>query len=362
MGTGVRRIAAVLLVIVTSISALVATLGVWTNSNVLDSTRFAVRGAEILAQPEVADAVATRLTDQTVGLLSRATGRDLDGRAGDLIRSALNERFSRRLTDLDTARITYPALLAAHSAVVRSIESEQQAVTLDLLPLITTVLTDLRELTVLPSWMIIPNFTLDENRHQQVLRLSEALRVELPDELGRITLIEADPSRPVVRIRELLRVFHDVVVWALVASVALALAAVLVSPRKSRTIIHLGIGCAIAWTAGVIAVDQLRYFVSGMMGSTDREAVEVALRLFLVTWTDLSIRLILFAVGLSAVGIMTNIREGLRWIPALIGLAVAATMRLSPLGVLVGAIVAVAGSVLLTAMDRTDLENIRSAD
>lgn len=352
IGNVTRRMLALVLVVLTSISALVAALGVWTNDNVFDSKRFAITGSEILAQPEVVTVVTDRLTDQLFGVFSRVTGRDLDGRAATLLRSTIHADLTRRLTDADSTRITQPALLASHRAVVRSINGQQQAVTINLLPVATTVLFDLRESEVLPSWIRFPSFTMDGDPAQQILELSDALRIQIPNDFGQITLIPEVTSTTVTPARDLLRVFHEVVLGAIIASVVLAVAAVVVAPRKPRVLVQLGLGAAIAWMAGTVAIDLFRYFVIDMVGSTDRDAVSVALRLFLATWTDLSVRLVLIAVALAAIGILLDIVAGFRWMPVLVGVAVAATMRMSPLGLVIGLLIALVGSAAVVAATR----------
>lgn len=351
-GSVTRRILTLVLVVATSISALVAALGVWADTNVFDSERFAVTGSEILAQPEVVTVVTERLTDQVFDLASRMTGRDLDGRAASFLRSTVHTDLTRRLTEADSVRVTQPILLASHRAVLRSINGEQQVVSVNLLPLTTIVLSDLRQLNVLPSWVRFPSFAMDGDPAKQVLELSDALRIEIPGDFGQITLIAADPSPAVATARDLLRVFHDVVLGAIIAAVVLAVAAVVVAPRRPRVLIQLGLGAATAWMAGTVAIDLFRYFILDMVTSTERDAVSVALRLFLSTWTDLSVRLVLVSVALAAIGILLDIMGGLRWIPVLVGVAVAATMRMTPLGLGVGLLVALVGTVVVVAATR----------
>lgn len=367
-----RRLTALVLVVVAAVSALVAALGVWTNENVFDSERFAATGVEILAQPEVTDAVGRHLTDQVFGVAARMTDRDLNGRVARVVRANAQSRISALLAGESIQQVTGPALLRTHQELVAAINGRQRAVTINLLPLATVVLNDLKDASILPSWVGVPQFRADGDPARQILELSTALRVDIPPDFGQVTIMGEHASATATRARDALRLFHDIVAGALAASVVFTLGAVLVSPRRPRTIVHLGVAAALAWVAGVLAIDAVRAFVTGLVDSADRNAVALSLRLFLATWTDLSARLILMGVAVAALGIMLDIRAGMTWIPVLLGLAIAASTGLGAVSLFVGLLVAVVGALAVRATvggrshgsgdPGADGENIRSVN
>ncbi|MCB1258539.1 MAG: hypothetical protein KDB26_15620, partial [Microthrixaceae bacterium] len=258
MSEAMRRVVSVVLVVLASISALVGALGVWTNDNIFDSQRFATKGTEVLADPTVTKAVSRHLGDQIFGLMEKASGRDLSGRLGQLARTNVERRVDSVLQGDSAQRIANASLLRTHQALVRSIQGESNPVTLNLLPIATEILNDLKADSLIPSWARIPQFEIDGDPIEQTLVLGDALRIAVPQDFGQIVLIKGDPPPVVQQARSYIKFFHQIVFGAIVAAIVLAVAAIAVSPRRARTLIHLGVGTAIAWVLGVVAVDLAR--------------------------------------------------------------------------------------------------------
>lgn len=351
MSETTRRVVSVVLVVLASISALVGALGVWTNDNIFDSERFAAKGTEVLADPTVTKAVSRHLSDQVFGLLENASGRDLSGRLGQLARANVERRVDTVFQGDSAQRIVNASLLRTHQALVRSIQGESNPVALNLLPIATEILNDLKADSLIPSWARIPQFEIDGDPLEQTLVLGDALRIAVPQDFGQIVLIKGDPPPVVQQARSYIKFFHQIVFGAIVAAIVLAAAAIAVSPRRARTLIHLGVGTAIAWVLGVVAVDLARSSVVGLIKEVDRDAVAAALRLFLATWTELNVNLVLVAVVLGVIGLMLSFRSGVGWISVLSGLAMAAFLGLTPVALLAGTSVTVVLAVLLAVTD-----------
>src|SRR5687767_3546050 len=65
----VRSVAAPVLVVLTCICLVAATVGVWAKRNFLDTDRFVTRVGPLIEEPAVQDAIAARISDQVFALV-----------------------------------------------------------------------------------------------------------------------------------------------------------------------------------------------------------------------------------------------------------------------------------------------------
>src|SRR5215212_1220341 len=65
----VHAVLASVLVVLTCVCLVAATVGIWAKRNFLDTDRFVSRVGPLIEEPAVQDAVAGRLTEQIVGLV-----------------------------------------------------------------------------------------------------------------------------------------------------------------------------------------------------------------------------------------------------------------------------------------------------
>jgi hypothetical protein len=297
-----RRIAAVALVVLTSLSIVVAVVVVWAHNTVLDTNEFMETIGPAIEDPALYDAIGQKVSEQTLTALDLEARIDaaltelddflfgalLDAlEIGDRGREILENVDRPALEDLaptltaglegrivariegfissDQFRAAVPALVErAHEGVIALARGDMEAipnvsvadgeVNLNLVPVIVEAIR-----RVLPDLSGLgPDITLPDNLSERAdearQQLAEALDARLPDDFGQLTLMSEDQLNTlqdgVVRL--------DRLMWALIAlAIVLAVATLLVSPNRARTAIHLAIGVVVGFIASVVTLDWL---------------------------------------------------------------------------------------------------------
>jgi len=196
-------------------------------------------------------------------VLARALTRSLQRYLVDEIGKFLGTPLAQRLW-VDMNRFAHEQLITALRDQNRSITVGRDDVKLDLLPLVAVALQRLeikvphllgRDVT-LPR--IDPATAPDEIR----TLLQDALGRPLPADFGSVTLLRGTQGYEAKRA---LRLFNDLVILVVVLTVVLVAAALLVSVRRWRTALWLGIGSLLAFIAArVIEVRLEKAIVDGI--------------------------------------------------------------------------------------------------
>jgi hypothetical protein len=150
---------------------------------------------------------------------------------------------------------------------------EGDAVYIDLLPVVNDALSQLEQplSDIFGRTIDIPTVTA-ANAEQVVTLLEQRFGVSLPDDFGRVKVFESD-ALPAAQAAV---ATADRVVFLLVAlTIVLAIASLLLSTRRLRTVLWLGFGTAL----GLIVVRRLALRVDDMIaarvtGETNRNAVD----------------------------------------------------------------------------------------
>lgn len=262
-----------MLVVFAVLFSIVTVLAAWSHSFLLNTDRYVKTIAPILKDDDVTRAVGTIVAKETVkaadleqslARVDKATGGAVATPSVDKIRADL----ARSTTELLRTEEAYDAwewtLRSSHQQVVSllrnrsgTIEVEGDDVIVDLSPFMIAGVKKVDTIVpgAIPGADKLPAVSSRLPIEAQRQKLAAVLGQRASDRFGTVTLFKAEDIEP---FQQAVRWF-DIMVWVLVGiSAALAVAALLVSPRRGRTLIHLGIGVVIVVIASIIGIDQLR--------------------------------------------------------------------------------------------------------
>jgi hypothetical protein len=264
----VRRTFVTLLVILTAIGVAASTTAVWAHQVVFDTDRFVETVGPLIDDPNVQDALATRLSEAIMtGLevekrvestLTQVGPQDLPisasvlaGPITDGIRSFLHDRIQALLATDAVRTVWINALTTAHDQAVSILRGDSSTITiqgdtayLNLLPLVNDALSSLESTLsdLLNRQIDIPSVT-GERVDTILPQLEQRLGIDLPDDFGQIPVFS---SESLVTAQQAVEA-ADRLVWLLIiVTVITAIAAVALSLNRLRTLMWLGLASAIA--------------------------------------------------------------------------------------------------------------------
>jgi hypothetical protein len=276
-----RRIIAAICVVLSVAAFAAAVPGAWARRTVFNTDRYVALTSAIVAQPEVHDWLATRVTDAAFSALDvetrlsaalsdvRAQLAFLAGPITQAVRDQVHDRVEAVLGSAAFQRLWAEANTFAHAQIVAMLNGDSDTVsiqgdtvTLNVLPIVNEAL---RGLTGLASELVgrpvdLPVIEPDTVPTDALPRIESALGVDLPDDLGAIEVFDAAQLRQVQGAVTLFQ--RGVVALALLWVVALAIA-IVASQRRRRTLLQAFVAfalilvverrAAIATSSGLVA-------------------------------------------------------------------------------------------------------------
>lgn len=350
-----RRVLALVLVILTSVSLVSAAVAIWAHQVVFNTDRFMVTIEPVLNDDEVYVLLGDRATASVLEILaveerledllgdldtylSDALSRALppDSRLEDLLERIDPPTFSQlaapiagaiesRIDDgvhvfFDADNFADPlavlirrahevavALVRADPADYPNVYVEDGVVKLDLTPHIGQALSNVADevRAVLPDFDP-PDFVTDRVEDARD-DLAAALEASLPDDFGQVPLMSADVLGQAQDAAAQL----DRYAWAaVIVSAVLLTATILVSPHRRKTLIQLGIGVFVAVVLAAITVRWLRSSIVDEI--TDPQGSLVAgnvIRDVLSGLRTLELVIAVVAVGVAIVAYLAGRRD-----------------------------------------------------
>jgi hypothetical protein len=281
------------LVIVTSFGVLASTVAVWTHRTLLNTDQWVETVGPVAADPNVQAALTNYLTDQAMSVVD----------ANALLKEALPDRVSFLATPLTTAITNFvhdaiARLLASdqfqklwvginrigHQIVVnvlrgdtRLVQTDNGTVTINVLPIMTRALQAVydRVPQIFQGKQIPTDITFDTPPDQARQELSTALGRDLPPNFGVFTLFQSDQLAAAQRAVTL----FDRAVWALViVTILCGVGAIVLSVRRRRTILQLGVGIALGMGIAVGLIAAIKNMVLDLiLDPTNRAAAAATL-------------------------------------------------------------------------------------
>lgn len=278
----------VFLVAAALLGVLVSALALWTHTVIFDTDAYVKVVAPVAQDPAVRSSVADYVgakAVQAVDLNDRLeqalpSGAEL---AAPALRQALQqylvdeiERFlatdvAQRLW-VDINRLAHQQLVSALRDEGRFVTVGREDVTLDLLPLVAVALQRLEHEIpgLLGKDVTLPQ--IDPATAPADIRtlLEDALGRKLPAGFGTVTLLHGDAG---YQAKRALRLLEDLVIVVVALTAVLVAAALLVSVRRRRTALWLGLGALVTFAVARVVEVQVERAAVDAIKSQNGEAV-----------------------------------------------------------------------------------------
>ena len=267
---------------------LVSALALWTHTVIFDTEAYVRVVGPIAEDPAVRSSVGGFVADKAV------QAADLDDRleealptgaklAAPALTQALQQYLVgeiKRFLATDVAqRLWVDANRFAHQRFVSALRDDDRFVTvgrqdvrLDLFPLVAVALQKLEDKIpeLLGKDVTLPRIDPATAPADVRTRVQDALGRKLPADFGTVTLLHGDAG---YQAKQALRLFEDLVILVVVLTAVLAAASLLISVRRARTALWLGLGALVAFAAARVVEVRLERAAVDAVRSQGGEAV-----------------------------------------------------------------------------------------
>lgn len=279
---------AAFLVAAALLGVLVSALALWAHAVVLNTDAYVRVVTPVAEDPEVRAGVAEYVAAKAVqavdlenrledalpaeaGLAAPALTHALRQFLVDEIEKFLATDLAQRLW-VDVNRIAHAQLLSALQDENGVVNVGRDDVELNLLPLVAVALQKLEDRIpdLLGKDVALPRIDPATAPEDIRTQLQDALGRELPPDFGSVTLLRGDAAYGAKRA---LKLFDDLVIVVVVLTAVLIAASLLVSVRRWRTALWLGLGALVAFAAARVVEAQLERAAVGAIKSQGGGAV-----------------------------------------------------------------------------------------
>ncbi|HEX9260028.1 MAG TPA: hypothetical protein VF855_10865 [Acidimicrobiales bacterium] len=396
-GGRARRWGTTALVVLSSILVLATTVGVWTRMTLLDSERFASTITDPLREPEVAEAIAVKLTALTLDAL-RVEDRlesllpdSLDPLA-PIVAGGVQQVVTTRVGAFLATGVAVDALAAViettHRNVVKVLEGDgvipglsidDTEVRLNLVPLVVLVLDTLQGLPIIPNIDLPPPG--QGTPEEQVAALNAALGTNLPATFGQPVMFSsqavADADATLDAAQRLLVLFKRATFLLVLITLAAIAATIALSPDRARTLLHLGLGSALASLLGLVIINRVEAKIPQIVGeAVDRAAAGTLTESLLSDLIRINRIVVIAGILVAIVAFLTaRIRRGdseataafaqrhegaIGWLIGLASAVVLLVLGLRLTGILVAGVVLAGGFIGLRMLVRHDVGELEA--
>ncbi len=325
----VRRIATIVLVVLTSLMVLVSVVAVWATRTVFDTDRFTAVFEDVISDPAVTSALADRLTDE-VGDAVQASGVIADNVPSELqpllpvlggaVRGFVSGEVDKFLQSDTGQQLMVGAVRRTHAAAIRVLEGkdtpgdlvsvETGAVTLNLVPAAVAVLGRVQERGLLTD-IDLPDLNDTQSPQEQVELLSEAIGRDLRPDFGQFVVYESDridrAESAVSVARDVAKQIKRFAVLLVIVTVLMIALTIFVAPNRRRAMIQLGIGVAVAVVLAVIVERRVIKSIPNAIANVQaREASESILAAFSNSLNNANGSLLVVALLVALIGFIAR--------------------------------------------------------
>jgi hypothetical protein len=291
--TAVRRVAAAVLIAITAFALVASVVGLWAATTILNTDRWVSTVAPLPQDPQVAAAVAEYATNEifqvvdveqrlrtvlpeqaafVAGPLAGQVRTRVENTVYDVLRS---DRFQVIWTELN--RRVHQRAMAVIDGTSTVVTAGEDYVDIDLLPLINQVLRELS--TQLPTLfgkqLSLPDLSSGQIPENLRARVQDALGVTLPANFAQFRVYDAGQLKTVQAAVVTAKRGLAILVVGTIALLGLAL---LVSPRRRRTVLQLGVWLVLAAVTVTAVLRAVRSQVLEQVpAGTYRDGVAAAL-------------------------------------------------------------------------------------
>jgi len=297
-----RKIGAVVMIVLTALFTLLSVIGVWVHRSIYNEAQFTAVVTPVANDPQVLDPLATYLTLEALKAI------DLQGRIdstlstiGGVLPGSIGDRLGSLAAPLQSAAQDFvqgkvqeflhspgfresfnSIVVAAHGKIVALIKgdysqlpninasgscgnaSDGPTVCLNTIPIIANVLRDVVQgaADFVGLNVTIPQITPDMVPSRALSILGAALSVSLPPDFGQIPIMSSEQLHSY---QSAAKLFNQLIVLFIILAVVCFVLAVVLSVRRRRTLVQLGL--AIAGTlvlAGILLRGVVNHVVAGI--------------------------------------------------------------------------------------------------
>lgn len=259
-----RRVAAAVLIMITAFALVASVVGLWAANTVLSTDRWVSTVAPLPQNPQVATAVAEYATTQMFEVLDVQQRIEsvlpqqaafVAGPITGQLRDAVDRTVTNVLQSDGFQTIWVELNQRAHQRAMNIIEGRSDVITasqdevqIDLLPLINQVLRELSAQlpTMFGRTITLPDLSSGEIPENLRVRVQDALGVTLPANFAQFTVYDSGQlwalQQSVANAKRYLAIF-------VISTVVLLILALVISPRRRRTVLQFGLWLVVAAVA-----------------------------------------------------------------------------------------------------------------
>jgi hypothetical protein len=280
------RITATILTVLAVLVFAVVVPGTWARRTLLNTDRYVATVAPLASDPAVQEYLARTVTEQVfvaldiqtrlAGVLRERAPRlaflagpiatGVEGFVKDQLQTIFgSEAFATAWEEAN--RFVHTQLIAVLEGGDDTVREQNGAIVLNLLPLVNQGLAAMSGLVtdLIGHPVTLPEISGDEVPSAAITRLESALGVDLPDQFGTVTVYN---SEDLAAVQQGVDLAGRLIILLAVLFLLFSAAALLVSPRKRRTLLQLAIGLA------VILVVERRFAIAEGNAIIDRTKPE----------------------------------------------------------------------------------------
>jgi hypothetical protein len=293
-----RRLIVGLLVLLTCLSAVVATVAIWARATALNTDRWTRLAEEVISEPEVVDALSARLSTSIVNGLqvedrirTALAGAERLPAQATVLAQPLTERIQDFLESRiagflrsDTGHDLWIRInRAVHERVVSLLRGETRpgvtveggTVTLNTTVIINRVLAGTEDLVsdILGRPVTLPSaeeLEASGGPDQARALLEERLGVDLPESFGELVVFRSDRLEAA---QDAVRLVDRFIVLILVFTLLLVVASLVFSVNRRRTLVQLGIGVLLGAIVARLAIRAVENAIVEGASSRSRGAL-----------------------------------------------------------------------------------------
>jgi Fe-S cluster biogenesis protein NfuA len=326
MATGhrLRRLIVGLLIVLTCLTAVVATVAIWARATALNTDRWTRLAEEVIREPEVVDALSARLSTSIVdGLQVEDRIRTALAGAERLPAQAtvLAQPLTERIQDFLEARIAgflasdagqdlwVRLNRAVHERVVALLRGETRpgvtveggTVTLNTTVIINRVLAGTEDLVsdIIGRPVTLPSaeeLEASGGPDQARALLEERLGVDLPENFGELVVFRSDRLEAA---QDAVRLVDRFIVLILVITLLLVVASLVFSVNRRRTLVQLGIGVLLGAIVARLAVRAVENAIVEGASSRSRGSLQEVVGIVFSGLVDLTAFLVVAGIVLG---------------------------------------------------------------
>ena len=316
-----RRVVATLLVLCFAILLPLASTLAWAHRTVFNADRYVATVAPLGSDPVVTTAVARQLTDQVYAAIDPqpAIAAALPPQAAFLagpisgqVKTFLGEALQKTVTSPEFASLWIDANRFAQAQLVAVLRDESTTITtqgdtvvLNLVPLLNKALQEVQPQVsaIVGKDVALPSISGNELPAVACEKVSTALGRPLPQTCGQVPLF---PAAKLDAVQQSVTRFDGLTALGLVLLPVLFIGALLVSPRRRRTLLELTLGSALTLVLTrrliFILVDQL----TSAARPENRDAAHAIISTVLDRLVLITVWLLVGALLLAAVATLTG--------------------------------------------------------